>query len=90
MVDVFVTLLEDAEEELGLGKDNADLKRMGDKLKERLYLLADAIAKLQKKDWSWTTGTRDLYLHKASIPEDQAKRELKDAGIPEHLFHIVH
>ena len=90
-MDVFVNLLEDAEHELGLGKDTSmNLRKLGDLLRERMHQFADALGKLEKKGWTWTTGAKDIYLHKHAASEDSAKRELKDAGIPESLVHIVH
>lgn len=91
MVDIFVNLLEDAEHQLGLGKDTGpSLKVLGDELRERMHKLADALAVLEKKGWSWTTGAKDIYLHKASISDEKGKKELLDAGVPERLFHFVH
>ncbi len=89
MVDVFIYLLEDVEEVLGLGKDSTNLKKLGDDLKQRMHLLADAVAKLEKQGWTWTTGSRDLYLRK-DISELDARRELKQTGIPEDWVHFVH
>jgi hypothetical protein len=91
MVDIFINLLEDVEHELGLGKDVVhNLKKVGDQLRERMHQFADALAKLEKKGWTWTTGPRDLYLHKASSTDTQAKKELAEAGIPESAVHVVH
>ncbi|HSU73104.1 MAG TPA: hypothetical protein VLJ21_04630 [Candidatus Binatia bacterium] len=89
MADVFVNLLEDAEEELGLGKDIANLRKLGDELKQRMDVLANALVKLEKKGWTWTSGSKDLYLHKPSITDAVAKKELLDAGVPVELFHFI-
>jgi hypothetical protein len=91
MVDVFVNLLEDAEQELALGEETApQLKQLGDKIRDKLYLLSEALPKLEKKGWTWSTGAKDVYLHKKSASEETAKEELTEAGIPEDLFHFVH
>ncbi|MBI4144960.1 hypothetical protein HY493_02035 [Candidatus Woesearchaeota archaeon] len=90
MVDVFIALLEDAEHELGLGEATTSLKNLGDQLKQRMYQLAEALPKLEKKGWNWTTGSKDIYLHNHKLTEAQAKRDLKEAGIPETLVHFVH
>ncbi|MEK6849251.1 MAG: hypothetical protein AABY01_01630 [Nanoarchaeota archaeon] len=89
-MDIFINLLEDAETELGLGSHSSrDLKKMGDEIKERLYLISNAMEKLSKKDWSWTTGARDIYLHKSNIIEQAAIKECREAGIPDDWIHIV-
>lgn len=89
-MDLFINLLEDAEDELGLGTQSSrDLKTMGDEIKERLYLLSAAMDKLTKKGWSWTTGARDIYLHKNAISEDVAMKECREAGIPDDWLHVV-
>ena len=90
-MDLFVTILEDAEDELGLGSQSSrGLKTMGDEIKERMYLLANALEKLSKKGWSWTTGAKDIYLHKANVTEQEAIKECREAGIAEDWLHVVH
>lgn len=90
MVDVFISLLEDAEHELGLGEATTNLKKLGDQLKQRMYQLADALPKLERKGWTWTTGSKDIYLHNHKLTETQAKKELAEAGVPDDWFHFVH
>jgi len=90
-MDVFINLLEDTEHQLRLGKDTSpSLRVLGEQLNDRMNKLADALIKLEKKGWSWNTGAKDIYLHKPSIKEEKAKKELLDAGVPERLFHFVH
>ena len=91
MADLYISLLEDAEHELGLGEDmQQDLKKLGDSIRERLYKIAELLSKLEKNGWRWTTGAKDIYLHKPGIEDAQAAKELKNASIPENWFHFVH
>ena len=91
MVDVFINILEDIEHQLGLGKDTSpSLRELGMQLRDKMNMLADSLEKLEKKGWSWNTGAKDIYLHRASISDEKAKKELLDAGVPESLFHFVH
>jgi|GEM_PF-4190654 len=90
MADAYVALLEDAEEQLGMGKEaGQNLRKLGDAIRNRLHTIAAAVETLEKKGWHWTTGAKDVYLHCDGKTPAQAKKEFADAGIPEDWYHFV-
>jgi hypothetical protein len=89
MVDLFVNLLEDVEQELGMAETH-NLRKLADQLQKRLHKIADALDKLESKGWTWTTGPHDVYLHKSGATDKDAEKDLREAGMPDGLSHIVH
>ncbi len=84
---VNIRLLEDLEEELGLGSLERveELLDLGKRLKDRMDMLAKVLRLLEKHGWTWTTGARDIILYK-NISKEDAKKMLKELKIPEGLI----
>lgn len=84
---VNIRVLEDIEEELGLGRLERveELQNLGKQLKDRMDTLAKVLRLLEKQGWAWTTGARDIILYK-NIKKEDAKKMFKDLKIPEDLI----
>jgi hypothetical protein len=82
-----IQLLEDLEEELGLGslEHVRELRELGERLKERMDMIAKVLRLLEKHGWAWTTGARDIILYK-NISKEDAKKMFKELKIPEDII----
>lgn len=86
MVNITVFLLEDVEDELGMGDLSPDdIAELGDRLQQRFHDMARAIKILEKNGWKWSAGAKDIYFEK-DITKNQAVDELKKLKVPQHLF----
>ena len=88
MAQICIYLLEDIEEELGLENIKTDdLRKLGDKLKQRMHKIADALKVLEKHGWRWTTGAKDIHLFK-DVSLQEAQAEINKIDIDKELIHF--
>lgn len=88
MIRATIMVLQDVEEELGADVNSvSDLKAMGDKVDERLHVVADALDKLEKLGWKWDSAGKEIHVFKDS-PREDAEKELLEAGMPKEIVHF--
>lgn len=89
MIRASIQLFEDFEEELGTEKigNTDELRELGKRLKQRIESIAKLLDVLEKKGWTWTTGTRDIILYKNTTKKN-AEKELAALHIPEGIIEI--
>lgn len=89
MIRANIPLFEEFEEELGSEKmgNTDELRDMGKRFKGRLDVIAKLLDVLEKKGWTWTTGTRDIILYK-NITKKNAEKEFAALKIPEGIIEI--
>ena len=76
MIRIVLSLFEDVEQEMeGYNYSPDELKKVGDMLKDRMYNIADAMDKLEKLGWEWTTSYRTILLWKQTT-HAQAKKQI--------------
>jgi hypothetical protein len=87
-VTVCLPLFGDPGRELEQRASSADLRRLGDDLRQRLFGAADTLDKLAAGGWSAQVGLFDLILqHPQVASREQAEARLRALGIePEELL----
>ena len=87
MLRATIPLLEDFEEDLGsekIGNTN-ELRVLGNDFKKRIETIAGLLDVLEKHNWNWTTGTRDIIIYK-NITKKDAEKELVALHIPDGII----
>ncbi len=87
MLRVTIQLFEEFEEELGAEKmgNTNELRDLGERIAKRTKIIAGLLDVLEKHNWRWTTGTRDVILYKNTTREE-AQQEFTKLKIPEGII----
>ncbi|MFA6888994.1 MAG: hypothetical protein WC254_05875 [Candidatus Woesearchaeota archaeon] len=87
MLRLTIQLFEEFEEELGAEKlGNPDeLRDIGERIAKRTKTIATLLEILEKHNWEWTTGTRDIMLYKNTTKEE-AQKEFVTLKIPKGII----